>query len=124
MPKAKKSAKGHLPKTAPKRTGKRGVGPLDPEEDFDQPVRKPRQARLPEMEDPAIEELEAKAEQYASIRDQRIALNAQEKPLKDGLLDLMKKNKKTHYHRDGVSIDIVTEKETVRVKIKKLADAE
>lgn len=38
--------KPHLPKTAPKKTGKRGIGPLDPEKDFDTPTKKPVQAEL------------------------------------------------------------------------------
>jgi hypothetical protein len=78
-----------------------------------------RQPRLPQMEDPEIEELEAAAEEYASIRDQRIALTPQEHQLKETLLGLMKKHKKTNYLHDGYDIKIVSEKETVRVKIKK-----
>jgi hypothetical protein len=34
-----KKPEDHLPKKAPKRTGKKGVGPLDAKEDFDTPVK-------------------------------------------------------------------------------------
>ena len=41
-----------LPKEAPKKTGKRGIKPLDPEEDFDTPLKKePEQGALIEQEE-------------------------------------------------------------------------
>ena len=79
----------------------------------------PKQKRLPTMEDNKLDDLEAAAESYADIRDQRIALNAEEVDLKGKLLNLMKSHSKTQYQRDGISIKIVAEKETVKVKIKK-----
>lgn len=88
----------------------------DPEE------KKPKQARLPQMEDPKIEELEHVAESYAEIRDQRLALTPQEKKLKDDLLAAMKRNGKETYKRDGIEIRVVHEQETVKVKIKKEED--
>lgn len=121
---------------SPKRTGRRGPRPLDPADDFQQPTKageplfpekaakKPRQARLPQMDDPQIEELEAAAEQYASIRDERIALNQDEHKLKEELLGLMKKNSKERYHRDGIEVRLVHEQETVKVKISKGHDEE
>lgn len=135
--KMKRAPESHLPQRAPKRTGRRGPPPLDPTEDFSAPEKvapvegepifpeetappkKPRQARLPQMEDAQIEELEAAAEQYASIRDERIALNQDEHKLKEELLTMMKKNNKERYHRDGVEIRLVHESETVKVKIHK-----
>lgn len=78
-----------------------------------------RQARLPEMEDPEIEELEAAAEKYVEVRDERMALTPTESQRKTHLLGLMKKHNKTTYHHDGFDIRVVAEKETVRVKIKK-----
>ena len=81
--------------------------------------KKPKQARLPQMDDAKIEELEFAAEQYAEIRDQRLALTPQEKKLKDDLLAAMKRNKKETYVRDGIEIRVVHEQETVKVKIKK-----
>ena len=92
MPKKHKVSRARtLPKTAPRRSGRRGIGPvpIDEVKDFSKPVkkdleaelletpetpRKPKQARLPEMEDSLIEGLESLAESYADIRDQRQAL--------------------------------------------------
>lgn len=43
----KKSVASHLPKRAPKKTGKRGIRPLDPVQDFDVSTKKqPEQAEL------------------------------------------------------------------------------
>lgn len=55
-----KKAKAHLPTKAPKRTGKRGVGPkIDPEEDFDKPVKKeaeqPELLTVPKQPTPAVQ---------------------------------------------------------------------
>jgi cell shape-determining protein MreC len=75
--------------------------------------------RLPGMEDAEIEELENLAKQYARIRDKRQALTTQEVDLKDLLLKAMKKNKKTEYSHGKVTIKIVAEEETVKVRIAK-----
>ena len=83
------------------------------------PVKRARQARLPEMDDPKIEELESLALDYASIRDQRQALTAQEVPLKQNLLNAMKARGKEHYKRNGIDIKLVSEQETVKVKVAK-----
>jgi hypothetical protein len=77
-----------------------------------------RQQTLPEMEDRKIEALEELALQYAEIRDQRISLSQSEVDLKGKLLDLMKAQKREHYHRGAIKIDIVHEKENVKVKVK------
>jgi hypothetical protein len=154
--KKKNSPAVHLPKQAPKKTGKRGIQPLDPVADFDTPVKKEelqafvdtvgdteqqreekrkkrkaagqsqvppsergKTARLPGMEDPAIEELENAAREYAGTRDDRMHLLETEIELKGKLLDLMKKNNKELYKRDGIEIRLVHEKESVKVKVKK-----
>ena len=95
--------------------------PVDPEppEAAESEKRKPRQARLPQMEDPAIEELETAAEEYASIRDQRQALTPEEVRLKGILLQLMEKHGKESYEHDGYSIKVVVESKKVRVRIKR-----
>src|SRR5271170_5176317 len=98
MTKAKKKshAKTSLPAQRPKRTGKSGVGPKaedptafeskidaaveaesQPGDDLEiagqePPKKKGRQARLPQMDDPKIEELEGLAEDYAEVRDDRM----------------------------------------------------
>lgn len=81
--------------------------------------KKPRQPRLPGIDDPAIEELEVAAEDYAKIRDQRMALNEEESELKTNLLSLMHKHDKKKYVHEGVEIRIVNADETVKVKIRK-----
>lgn len=87
----------------------------------DKPKRgRPRQADL--IEDRAIKPLEDAAAEYAEVRDERMRLNEQESGLKAKLLSLMKKHGKTKYLHDGVSIEVVTEEETVKVRVKKPGD--
>lgn len=153
----------HLPKVAPKRTGRSGIKPLDPVQDFDTPTMVPpepepptseevkefldgvnstrekrktkakkpeivkdpqrgKTERLPGMQDAAIEDLEDAAREYANTRDDRMALLEAEVQLKEQLLDLMKKNKKEFYKRDGVEVRLVHEKESVKVKVIKKED--
>lgn len=76
-----------------------------------------KQARLPGTDDPALKDLESKAEQYVEIRDERMELTKKESALQDDLLALMKKYKKTEYRRDGIEIRIVPIDEKVKVKI-------
>ena len=78
-----------------------------------------RQKPLPGMADRKISKLHDTAMSYAEMRDQRMALGAQEVELKGKLLDLMKAQKKEHYEYGGVVIDIVHESENVKVKVKK-----
>lgn len=82
-------------------------------------TRKGRQPRLPGTEDPEIEELEDLAQQYADVRDQRMALTPQETKLKADLLAEMKKRDRTSYNHAGITIKVVHEKETVKVKVNK-----
>ena len=136
-----KRPEDHLPAKAPKKSGKRGIGPLDPEKDFSEPVKqepvpeksKPellseankkrgKTKRLPGMEDAEIEALEDAAKEYANVRDDRMNLTREESGLKETLLELMKKHKKEVYRHDGVEVKIVHEEETVRVKILKEKD--
>lgn len=101
----------------PKKTGKRGPRPLDAATD-DVPVKgEPLQADLPGMEDREIKELEALAQNYASIRDRRMALNKSEIELKTTLLALMHKYEKETYSRDGIDIKVVHEEESVKVRV-------
>lgn len=82
----------------------------------------PRQQRLPEMEDPKIAVLEDKALAYAEVRDERMALSSREVELKGQLLDLMKAQKREHYKHGNIKIDIVHEKENVKVKVKNASE--
>jgi hypothetical protein len=128
-PTAKKSASKKGP-TSARLLKNRPVDPEPPEvsPDSQEPAeesdgkKRPRQARLPEMEDPAIEELESAAEQYAEIRDRRQELTTEEVRLKTQLLNIMHENKKTEYNHGGVNVKVLVEKEKVRVRIKKDED--
>jgi hypothetical protein len=102
-----------------KRTKKAKPKPASPE-----PTRRgrPRQADLPGTEDRKIRALEEAAEAYAEIRDERMQLNQREAELKSALLAQMKKLGKTVYHRDGITITVVAEEETVKVRVKKASD--
>ena len=92
---------------------------LDPKKDFANPVRKPRQARLPTMDDPKIAVLHGIAEEYAELRDKRMEIGRQEVELKNKILDLMKAHKRTHSHYGEMDVIILVEKEKVKVKIAK-----
>lgn len=88
----------------------------------DKPKRgRPRQQDL--IEDRAIKPLEDAAHDYAEIRDERMRLTEQESGLKAKLLSLMKKHQKTTYDHDGIHVEIVHEEETVKVRVKKLAES-
>ena len=78
-----------------------------------------RQARLTGMEDAEIEGLEALAEEYVSVRDQRQQLTLEEVRLKKEILDAMHANKKETYNHGGCEIRVVVEKEKVKVKMVK-----
>jgi len=80
---------------------------------------RPRSQALPGMEDRAIAALEAVAEDYADIRDRRMALTIEETDLKQRALTLMHKHNKTVYRRDGVEIRIIAGDEKLAVRILK-----
>jgi hypothetical protein len=81
--------------------------------------RSPRQQPLPGMVERKIQKIYELAMDYADLRDQRMAIGAQEIEKKGQLLDLMKAHKKLHYEYGGVCVDIVHEEETVKVKVDK-----
>lgn len=80
----------------------------------------PRQPSLPTMSDRKIESLEDAALSYAEIRDARQQLTTQESELKQKLIALMHRLKKEVYDCGNVHIELVTEEETVKVRIKKV----
>jgi len=82
-------------------------------------AKKPRQKKLPTLEDTAIKPLEDAAHEYVGIRDERMDLSQQEHGLKTKLLGLMKKHGKKTYHHDGMSIEVIAEDERVKVRVKK-----
>jgi len=139
--KAKQHAKARaaLPRTAPRRSGRRGVGPvpLDEGKDFNESVKTEAAAepqpelletpetprgktkRLPGMEDAVIDELEDAAREYANVRDERMELTKSETVEKEKLLGLMKKHDKKIYRHEDIEIKVVPEGETVKVRILK-----
>jgi hypothetical protein len=80
----------------------------------------PAQGSLPGMEDRAIAELEALAEDYADVRDKRMSLTTKETELNDELLVMMKKYKKSEYHHGDVHCWLKSTDEKVKVKIGEL----
>jgi hypothetical protein len=84
----------------------------------------PRQQSLSGMEDTKIEALEEIALQYAEARDQRQQIGQQEIELKGQLLALMKAQKREKYERGNIKIEIVHEKENIKVKVKSAGDDE
>ena len=88
----------------------------DKKEKATKPAR-PKQERLPGTEDAEISELQETALDYADKRDQRIAILKEETELKSRLLAIMHKHGKTTYDYKGVHVEIVSEEETVKVKI-------
>jgi hypothetical protein len=82
---------------------------------------KPKAQALPGMEDRAIQGLEKLATEYAGIRDERIALNAQEADLKKRVRAEMKKHNRTRYAHDGIEIELIAPsgEEDVKVRVPK-----
>jgi hypothetical protein len=78
----------------------------------------PRQDRLPGMADAKIQSLHDAALDYAEIRDKRQELTKSEVELKDRLMKLMHKYKKTVYDYNGVHIELVVEEESVKVRVR------
>jgi len=104
----KKSAKKKAAKVKPKKETKAR--------------RIPRTPRLPGMEDAGIVELEKLAEEYAEVRDERMALSKREGEMQDDLLALMKKHNKTEYHHEEVHCWIKAKEERVKVRIGELPE--
>jgi len=82
-------------------------------------IKRPRQKKLPGMEDDKIDSIENAALDYAAIRDQRQALTAQEVPAKQKLLSIMKNLGRNKYQRNGIKVERTFEKEGVKVRVKK-----
>lgn len=79
--------------------------------------------RLKGMEDMGIPELDRLANDYADVRDRRIALSRQEGDMKKSILGAMHKHHREEYVYEGVMIRVVPGDEDVKVKIK-AADVE
>lgn len=79
-------------------------------------MAKPKQARLIESK---LSDLQDLAQEYAEVRNQRAALTPEEVRLKGELLAAMKKHKLKDYVYEDIEIHVVTESETVKVKVHK-----
>jgi hypothetical protein len=86
----------------------------------------PRKAKQePLLPDPGkIEELQAKALEYASARDARMVEGKEEIRLKGELLDLMKKHNKKVYHAEGLEIELIPVGEKLKVTVAKASEEE
>ena len=80
--------------------------------------RIPRQEVLPGVGDVKIAAIENAALDYAEIRDQRQELTTQEVDLKKKLLDLMHAKDLQEYKRNGISVKVQMEEETVKVRVR------
>lgn len=105
---------------AKKRMAKKQASVVDPV-----PAPRPRAARLPGVDDSALVDLENAAVDYEECRDSRMEASVPEREAKARLIRVMKEYKKTHYQRGDLCIDLIVEKENVkvrRVSRKKVAD--
>lgn len=84
----------------------------------------PRQKRLPEMDDPAIEELEALAENYGAERTTQRNASKKQKELRQAIAKSMHNNGKQTYRHGGVFITLIDKGEEVRVKVNESSDEE
>lgn len=83
--------------------------------------KQPRQRSLPGTQSPKNISIEKAAHEYVEARDERMALSEVEVTRKTKLLDVMKRANLTKYRRNGMTIDIVVEKEKVKVRTAKAA---
>src|SRR5215467_146131 len=81
-------------------------------------AKRAKPQRLPGV-DGAIPELDNAAHDYAALRDERMALTEQEVTLKATVLKLMHKHGKTVYQHGAVTITLVPEDKTVKVKVRR-----
>jgi hypothetical protein len=88
------------------------------------PHKIPRQAPLPGIGDTKIAAIENAALDYAELRDSRQELTKQEVDLKGKLLKLMHARNLTEYKRNGISVKVQVEEETVKVRIRAEEDGE
>lgn len=75
-----------------------------------------KQMEIPGTERPKIEEVEATAEEYTSLRDRRMAVLKEEVTAKTKLLDAMHKYGLTIYRYDDRIVEVQPAKEKVKVK--------
>lgn len=87
-------------------------------------MARPKQKDLPEMSDRKLDDLSDTAHDYAKVRDSRMELSQEEGQLKAKLLTLMKKHRMKEYIYEDVEIRVVTEEESVKVRIRRQKEEE
>jgi hypothetical protein len=70
------------------------------------------------VDDRKINDLHEAALAYEDVKQQRMTLTPKEVAAKADVLRLMKKHKKKTYRCNGVEVDLVSEDETVKVRVK------
>lgn len=76
------------------------------------------------MSDRKLDDLSDTAHDYAKVRDSRMELSQEEGQLKAKLLTLMKKHRMKEYIYEDVEIRVVTEEESVKVRIRRQKEEE
>lgn len=92
---------------------------IDPKKDFANPIKKPRQSRLPGMEDSPIKDLEEAAIEHAEKASEILALKGELKSIKERITTLMKTNSKKEYRRAGIHLKLRAGHEDVSVQVKR-----
>lgn len=87
-------------------------------------MARPKQKDLPGMSDRKLDDLSDTAHDYAKVRDSRMELSQEEGQLKAKLLTLMKKHRMKEYIYEDVEIRVVTEEESVKVRIRRQKEEE
>jgi hypothetical protein len=110
---AKKTARGKTKKANGRKQSKEEVERVL----TDGPIRKPRQKRLPGVEDRRIEELDGIAESIQDVRAQKNELSQTEKQYLVQALQLLRKHDKQVWKHGGVELVRVPGDEKVRVRL-------
>lgn len=92
---------------------------LDPLKDFDKPVKKSRQARLPGMEDSPIKDLEEAALEHSELASEVLAKRVELKAAKEKVATLMKSNGKKTYNRGGIRLKLKPGHDDVSIQVKR-----
>lgn len=92
---------------------------LDPKQDFDQPVRRPRQGRLPGTEDNKILDIEEAAIEHSDIRSEIAAKKVDLKTVEDKIAALMKREGRKEYRRGSIHIRVRSGHDAVSVQVKR-----
>lgn len=82
-------------------------------------THKPRQSRLPGMEDSQIKDLEDAAIEHSECASELVAKRAELKSKKEAVTLLMKHNGKTTYNRAGIRLKLRPGHDDVSIQVKR-----